>query len=329
MTAARLLVFDVGGTTARGGVYDPELDLVVARAERACTPLRQAPDRVAALVSLLEELRDALRAEFDTPTAAVVAFPGPVAPDGTVLAAPTLWPNESFETFSLADLLEEAWPGLPVTVLNDVTAAGHAYVTADRRDFCILTISSGIGHKVFVDGEALVGPGGVGGEIGHVVVNHHLGRVTCDCGAADHLGAVSSGRGVLRFARERATSNDFAHSRLARVAGSADAITNELLAECFRAGDDWTVAAVRLAMEPLGWMLATLRSAIGIQEYLLVGGFANALGPSLCDELASLAARASWGVGRDWAGSIELGELGDEAGLIGGGRVGTTALSAR
>ena len=80
-------------------------------------------------------------------------------------------------------------------------------------------------------------------------------------------------------------------------------------------------------MEPLGWMLATLRSAIGVQEYVLVGGFANALGPALCDELAGLAAKASWSVGRDWTRSIELGELGNGAGLIGGGRVGAAALS--
>ena len=278
-------------------------------------------------MSLFEELRAAVGAEPEPPTGVVVAFPGPVSADGTVLAAPTLWPNESFAPFSLSGLLREAWPGVSVTVINDVTAAGHAYVTRERRDFCVLTISSGIGHKVFVDGDALVGPDGVGGEIGHVVVNHRLGHVTCDCGAADHLGAVSSGRGVLRFARERAASNGFGRSLLAERAGAADAITNELLAECFRAGDEWTVAAVRIAMEPLGWMLAMLRSAIGVQEYLLVGGFANALGPRLCDELAGLAAEASWDVGRDWARSIELGELGDAAGLIGGGKVGAAALN--
>jgi glucokinase len=132
---------------------------------------------------------------------------------------------------------------------------------------------------------------------------------------------------VLRVAREQATSEDFERSHLAQCAGSAGAITNELLAECFRAGDEWTVAVVRLAMEPLGWMLAMLRSAIGVPEYVLVGGFANALGPRLCDELAGLAAEASWNVGREWTRSIELGELGNAAGLIGGGRVGTAALN--
>ena len=327
MTTARLLVFDVGGTTARGGVYDSALGVVVSQVERECESLRHAPDRVAALVSLLEEVRAALGADLERPSAVVVAFPGPVTPDGTVLAAPTLWPNESFEPFSLTGSLREVWPGHRVVVLNDVTAAGHAYVTPERRDFCVITISSGIGHKIFVDGDALVGPDGVGGEIGHVVVTHRAGHVTCDCGAPNHLGAVSSGRGVLRVAREQATSEDFERSQLAQCAGSADAITNELLAECFRAGDEWTVAVVRLAMEPLGWMLAMLRSAIGVPEYVLVGGFANALGPTLCDELAGLAAEASWNVGREWTRSIELGELGNAAGLIGGGRVGAAALN--
>src|SRR6185312_8922728 len=114
--------------------------------------------------------------------------PGPIAPTGEILAAPTLWPGVPIEPFTLGARLERAWPGLRVRVLNDVTAVGLAYVAGGRESFCVVTVSSGIGHKVFLDGRPVTGPSGRGGEIGHVVVDPRPEAPECDCGGRGHLG---------------------------------------------------------------------------------------------------------------------------------------------
>jgi len=256
---------------------------------------------------------------------AVVAFPGPVI-GNVVRAAPTLWPGERFRPFSLRDRLEELWTTTPTVVLNDVSAAGYAYAARDGRDFCIVTVSSGIGHKVFIGGEPMVGPSGAGGEIGHVSIHHDGETVVCDCGSIDHLGAISSGRGILRLVRDRAVESGFLSSRLGQTCGSPGGITNELIAQAFRARDPWTVSVVRTGIEPLGWLLSLVRAVAGIERFIIVGGFADALGPDYCRELARAAAHATWDAPRRWEQWIAPGHLREDANLLGAGAVGARAL---
>jgi glucokinase len=238
-----------------------------------------------------------------------------------VIAAPTLWPGEAFAAFPLASHLHERW-GCPVHVLNDVSAAGYAYREPERTDFCVVTVSSGIGHKVFVDGRPVVGPSGLGGEIGHVTAPGGHYDVTCDCGGSGHLGAIASGRGMTASARRAARDDPegFAGSTLAERCGSIDRITAEVLAAAFRANDGWATRVVRACSEPLGWMLAMLHAAVGVEDFIIIGGFADALGSGFCAELAACAEHECWRPARPWREMISLGDLGGVAGLIGAGR---------
>jgi glucokinase len=276
-------------------------------------------------VAGLDELKRSLLAAGTSILGAVVAFPGPVAYD-VVRAAPTLWPGERFAPFSLRDRLEELWADTPIVVVNDVSAAGYAYAARDAADFCIVTVSSGIGHKVFVHGEPLVGPTGAGGEIGHVALRHGRQGVMCDCGGIDHVGAISSGRGILNLVRERAGRDaGFASSGLGRACGSPAEITNERVAEAFRVGDRWTVETVRTGVEPLAWALGLVRALVGIERFIIVGGFADALGPGFCEELARAAGSGDWDGSGRWEHWIVPGDLRDSAGLLGAGAVGARA----
>jgi glucokinase len=325
-----LLVFDIGGSNTRGGLYDLRTGRIVRRQTIDSDVLTvggtSAVDPASRLVDGLDRLKRSLI--DDAPViGAVVGFPGPVS-DGTVRSAPTLWPGEAFGPFSLRNRLEEAWRGTPVIVLNDVSAAGYAYAAQEEQDFCIVTVSSGIGHKVFIDGEPIVGALGAGGEIGHVRVRYRGPSVRCECGGIDHLGAIASGRGVLRLARMRAAADPrFVSAWLGRACGSPEAITNERIAEAFRAGDPWTVDVVRTGVEPLGWMLGLVRSLVGIERFVVVGGFADALGDKLCVELARAAARADWDRTGHWERRVVPGKLGDDAGLLGAAIAGARAFA--
>jgi predicted NBD/HSP70 family sugar kinase len=323
------LVFDIGGTTLRGGVFDAASGGLVARTAIPSAEFGVARGSPAQLVGRLVQRLDALaRAlagdRLEEVDGAVVGFPGPMTDDGTVLAAPTLWPRRTVDPFPLRDLLAAVWRERTVTVINDVTAAAHAYAAPGRSTFCVLSVSSGIGHKVFVDGRPLTGPFGRGGEVGHVVVDRSEDAAECECGERGHLGALASGRGMREAARRRAREEPapFAASKLGRRSGGdPDAVSAELLAACFRDRDPWSTGIVRAGAAHLGWVLALIHGVVGIEDFVIIGGFANALGPGFCAELGRAAARSCWSLGADWSRMVELGRLGDDAGLIGAGKL--------
>jgi C7-cyclitol 7-kinase len=320
------LVFDLGGTTMRAGLYDPSQDLL-SRVERRATPNGAAatasPERIYARV--FKELEDLGRRVFPNarPPVVSLAFPGPIDAAGNALAAPTVFGARLRAGLPLRNDLTRRWPDARVIVLNDLTAAGYRYLRNAREDFCVVTVSSGIGHKLFVDGRPLVGRGGRGGEIGHLRVDFSADAPICDCGAPGHLAAVASARGVLARARRQALRDPglFRRSLLADAsAADPEALDTRALVAAYHAGDDWTLALIRDAARPLGQALAGLHLGVGVERFVVIGGFALALGERYRRELVDAMAESAWNLDTDWNAMLELGINDDDAGLLGAGR---------
>jgi glucokinase len=329
--SSSILVFDIGGTTIRAGHYDPARDAIVERLDVPADETRQRGPPPRALASCLSDLATRLDRGLK-PDAVAVAFPGPVTKEGFVLAAPTLWPSTPIRPFSLAQQIRAVWPDSEVAVLNDITAAGYAYASPSQPTFCVVTVSSGVGHKVFWNGEPLLGPAARGGEIGHVVIDPSPNAAVCDCGGRGHLGAVASGRGMLAAAKSQAIADSkaFATSMPGQQCrGDVESLTSEVLAQGFREGDEWSAAVIRSGAEPLGWMVAFAHAMLGLESFIVIGGFARALGRGFCREIAAAAAENAWSLGEDWAAMIELGSLGNDAGLLGCGRVAARKLTVQ
>jgi glucokinase len=254
----------------------------------------------------------------------VVAFPGPIDPWGNPLAAPTIWGSAPDGRLPIKDLLQAQWPDTPLLVLNDVTAAGFRYLSHPEESLCIVTVSSGIGHKVFVHGRPVVGPGGRGGEIGHLQIDFSPDAPMCDCGHRGHLGALASGRAsryqVLRLARE--DPSGFRASLLGAQSGFDPLVVqNEHLVAAFHQRDPWTGRVITRMTEALGFALAAIHLTVGVERFVLIGGFALALGPRYRSLTATAAARCGWDLGLDWNCAVELGQADDNAGLIGASQV--------
>ena len=320
------LVFDLGGTTMRAGRYDPSQDLL-SRVERRATPngavATASPERIYARV--FKELEDLGRRVFPSarPPVVSLAFPGPIDPAGNALAAPTVFGARLRAGLPLRNDLTRRWPDARIIVLNDLTAAGYRYLRNAREDFCVVTVSSGIGHKLFVDGRPLVGRGGRGGEIGHLRVDFSTDAPICDCGAPGHLAAVASARGVLARARRQALRDPelFRRSLLADAgAGNPEALDTRALVAAYHAGDDWMLALIRDAARPLGQALAGLHLGVGVERFVVIGGFALALGERYRRELVDAMAESAWNLDTDWNAMLELGINDDDAGLLGAGR---------
>jgi predicted NBD/HSP70 family sugar kinase len=320
-TIPTVLVIEVGGTNLRAARFDPT-DRALSDRVHAATPNILTGDRAGEASAMLSRaLRtigdDAMRG--GAPGVVSVAYPGPLDPGGVALATPTVLGGE--RAFPVRRECEALWPEARVFVLNDMTAAGYRYVDRGLRDFCIVTVGSGVGHKVFLDGEPLVGRGGRGGEIGHLRVDPHPDAPVCDCGGRGHLGGIASGRGVVRAARLAAERDpaSFGASALAVASPDPSMIGSRALAEAFGTDDAWTRALVASTVRPLGQALAAIHLAVGVERFVLTGGFAFACGEPYRRMLAETADASSWDVGLDWNEAVALGIPDDDQGMIGAG----------
>jgi glucokinase len=320
-TTRTVLVIEVGGTNLRAARFDLMDHALSDRVHAASPNIFGDGGRRDARVTLFRSLRaigdDALRG--GTPDVVAVAFPGPLAPGGVALAAPTVLGRGV--ALPVRRECEALWPDASVFVLNDMTAAGYRYAHRGLRDFCIVTVGSGVGHKVFADGEPLLGRGGRGGEIGHLRVDWHPDAPVCDCGGRGHVGSIASGRGVVRAARVAAVHDPagFGASALAAASPDPSRIDSRALAEAFGTDDTWTHALVASSVRPLGQALAAIHLAVGVERFVLVGGFAFALGEPYRSMLADAADASSWELGFGWDEAVTFGLQDDDQGMIGAG----------
>jgi glucokinase len=321
------LVFDVGGTHLRTAVYRHPAEEIAAMHTRP-TPnfLRhdgESPGEIRA--RLLGEMAAAADQVLGKkrPRVVAISFAGPLDAQRRVMAAPTIWGEQEGGPVDLLSELQALWPSARIVLENDVTAAGYRFLRSSADSLGIVTVSSGIGNKVFINGRPVVGPAGRGGEIGHIRVDDSADAPLCNCGGRGHLGAISSGRGVLEFARRTAVDQPagFGRSLLGRLAdGDACRITNPHIVTAFHDLDPFTMDVLRRASRPLAQTLATIHLGIGIERFVIIGGFAMALSDPYRLLLAELAREHCWEMGQNWREMIELGDPNGDCTLIGIGR---------
>lgn len=323
------VVIDIGGTNLRIGWFDAQsgqLHEVTRHAVRNRLSMPQAGAgalQEAVIDQLLGLIRTAL-ASPDWQAAAIgISFAGPINSAGEIVGAPTIW-GEGGAPMALTQRLTAALD-LPTHVLNDVTAAAWRYADTAKEPFCLVTVSSGIGNKVFYDGQVLINDDGYGGEIGHLRVDYDADAPSCDCGGQGHLGAIGSGRGTVAVAQRfaRADPDGFAASQLAALcAGRAEAIDTHALAAAVHGGDAFAWRCVRHGIVHLARALAGLYAAIGVRRFIVMGGFAQALAPRYLPALAQeLQHIGMFGIAPEAIPALlRMAAPDDDHGLIGAGR---------
>lgn len=114
-------------------------------------------------------------------------------------------PNLPWGTVPLADSVSRAFNGIPVAVTNDANAAAVGEMTygaaRGMKDFIMITLGTGVGSGIVINGQLVYGSTGFAGELGHVIVKRKNGRI-CGCGRTGCLEAYCSATGVARTARE-------------------------------------------------------------------------------------------------------------------------------
>jgi len=265
---------DVGGTKA--------LALLVARDGRvlgevkSATPHLEGNDAGAATAAVLtEQVRELAgyhgRSPSDIPVG--IGLPGLMRRDGRLAYAPNL------QSVSGADLGAQLGHSLSSSLVfceNDANCAAlaeHAWGAARGiDDFVMVTLGTGIGGGIFVDGHLVRGRSGFAGEIGHMVVQAN--GAPCRCGGHGCWERYASGGGLGRLSREAAESGRL--PTLVEQRGGADAVRAEDVTAAAARGLDEAV----LLMKEMGWWLAlgiaNLAVILDSGHFVIGGGLSSA-----------------------------------------------------
>jgi glucokinase len=207
--------------------------------------------------------------------------PGPLDREkGIVVVAPNL----GWRDFPLRDRVEKRL-GLPATLDNDANCAtvGEWWLGAARggKNVVGITIGTGIGGGLIINGELYHGASDVAGEIGHTTIDVN-GR-HCKCGNYGCLEAYASGPAIATRAREALVREDSASMLPSMVDGQPDRITAEVVYDAAKKGDGLANEIVRDTARYLGAGIATLLNVINPDTVVVAGGVTRAgealLGP--------------------------------------------------
>ena len=298
---------DIGGTKIAGGVVT-DSGRVLDRA-RVPTP----PDDQAATLAALFSVLDGLRARHPGVEAIGLGAAGLVErPGGNARWAP----HNSYRRMELRRLLHER-TGLPTSVDNDANAAAWAEARfgagAAGGDLVLVTVGTGIGGGLVLDGHIYHGEHGFAGELGHLIVDPEGDR--CACGNRGCLEAMASGSTLGRLGREAAAADPA--GRLATLAGQAgEPVTGEVVFAAASEGDKTALALFERVGHWLGVGIASLVTIFD-PDLVVVGGGVAATG-----ELLLAPARASFERyvhARDHRDlpPVVPARLGPDAGLVG------------
>ena len=253
---------DVGGTKINAVAVDTRSGLVVSELRRHTPADGELIDSLDAVVSALRHAT----APSDT-VGIGVGLPGLVDRSGVLRAAPNL---PSAVDVDLRAALR-ARTGLPVGVENDATCAALAEwqwgVGRGIGDLVLVTLGTGIGAGLIVDGRPARGAHGFAGEPGHMVVDRN-GPV-CPCGNRGCWERYASGAGLARLAEEAAGRGDA--PALASLLESNGAIRGEDVVAAVRGGD---VDAAAVMGEFADWLAVGLAAIVNLldPEMVVVGG---------------------------------------------------------
>jgi glucokinase len=298
---------DLGGTNLRAANIDAQGN-IHGRA-RCPTPQTEDPNVIVSAISSV--VNDCVAQAQGKQFAAIsIVVPGSVSPaTGLVVNAPNV---PSIVTFPLPSALTKELQR-PILIENDANAAavGERWKGAGRKlqTIVCLTLGTGVGGGVILNGELWRGIDGTGGEIGHTSVNP-FGGVRCKCGNVGCLEVYASATALVRIARELLPT--FPQSILHE---SGDELSAKVIAQAAQQHDACAIAAFEIMTTHLGIGLANVVNTLN-PEAIVIGG-----GVSASFDLFAPAARAemmkrAFPVPAQRC-QILKAECGDDAGLLG------------
>ena len=270
MDSTYVVGIDVGGQTSKIGVVDARGTVLAQTVIRTDT----YDDIALFIAELAEAVRKVIK---EAGVEGLVRGIGVGAPNGnyytgTIENAPNLrWGRCKVE---FAKLLSEAMEGLPVALTNDANAAAVGEMTygaaRGMKNFIMITLGTGVGSGIVINGEVVYGHDGFAGELGHTAAVRNNGRY-CNCGKTGCLEAYCSAMGVARTAREWLELSDEPS-----VLRNLDSIASKDVYDAAKDGDKLALKIFDFTGRILGRSFADFIAFSAPEAIVLFGGLARA-----------------------------------------------------
>lgn len=310
MNDAHIIAIDIGGTSFRVALADMQGN-ILARDSR---PTLASEGSESGIKRIVETIRKtASNIGMGRVKGIAVATAGPIDPNnGTILTPPSLptWSN-----VPLKAILKEEFQ-IPVWIESDadMAAAGESQFGAAKgcNRTIYITVSTGIGGGIIIDGQLLRGSKISAAEIGHIVIDPDGPR--CSCGGKGHLEAMASGTAIARMARERMPLDG--SSILLQLCDNDNSIlTAKTVAKAADSGDIIAREVMNEAGTNLGIAVASLIHIFDPDIVVIGGGVSNA-GELILDPIRQSVAEHAMADFKDRT-TIVRSELGDDSGIYG------------
>jgi len=310
---------DIGGTKIAGALVNSEG--VIVRESRVPTPVEDPAALVTAVVALINELRAGHEV-----IGAGIAMAGFIdAAQSSVIYGT----NFGWKNFPLKSEIE-AKLDIPVIIENDANAAGWAeYRYGAGRGFkhmVMLTLGTGVGGAVIVDGRMLRGGFGVAGELGHLRVVPD--GIPCGCGQNGCIESYASGTALLREARELAESGKPEGARLADLQKQVGELTGKEVYQALVEKDPGAVALLNQLASWLGQAIASL-SAVLDPEVVVIGGGVSAAGEMLLEPIRAAYRKYAPAGGFRPELKLAIAEFVNDAGVVGAADLARVSLGPK
>ncbi|MCQ2169380.1 MAG: ROK family protein [Bacteroidales bacterium] len=262
---------DVGGQTSKIGVVDARGTVIAQTVIRSDTYGSDADAFIDALAAAVKGCIKEAGKEGEIRGVGVGAPNGNYY-TGEVAFAPNLaWAAKQAVKFS--DKLTKKLDGIPVSLTNDANAAAVGEMTygvaRGMKNFIMITLGTGVGSGIVVDGKVVYGHDGFAGELGHTNVVRHNGRA-CGCGRNGCLEAYCSAMGVARTAREW-----LEHSKEPSLLREVENITSKDVYEAAKEGDKVALDIFEYTGTLLGTAFSDFIAFSAPEAIVLFGGLAR------------------------------------------------------
>lgn len=297
---------DIGGTTCKIGLFETNGTLL--EDWEIPTNTKNAGE------SILDDITVAIQGKIkekgiskDDIQGIGVGVPGPVKSDGTVLKCVNL----GWGVFNVSEALT-AKTGLLVKAGNDanVAALGEMWQGGGmgHEDVVVVTLGTGVGGGIIVNGKMVAGANGAGGEIGHMLMNEEETQA-CNCGKKGCLEQYASATGIVRMAKNMLAS-DNRETSLRKL----ETLTAKDIFDAAKAGDEVAYALAEKLGEVLGTALASIACVVN-PEVVVIGGGVSKAGTILLDVTKKYFEKKTFHACADT--EFALAKLGNHAGMYG------------
>ena len=298
---------DIGGTTVKMGLFSTEGELlekweITTRTDDGGAYI------LSDIAKSIEEKMDEKSITKDDIKGIGLGVPGSVRDDGVVNKCVNL----GWGVFNAAEELENI-TGLPVKVGNDanMAALGEYWQGGGKgyKSIVMVTLGTGVGGGIILDGKILSGTNGAGGEIGHITIDPEE-QDYCNCGKRGCLEQYASATGIVRLAN-RALAESDKPSSLREV----KYISAKEIFDAAKAGDGLAIDLVEEFGKRLGFALASVACVVDPEAFVIGGGVSKA-GQIILDAVAKYFQQYAFHPCRDT--KFVLATLGNDAGIFGG-----------